>query len=171
MAKIRSQKDAILDNYIEKVKNAKAFYIISPTSITPNEANKLRKELEKTDSKYSQVKNTLFKLALTKAGKEIKDVDFSNENAVIFTQGEPTDSAKIVYDFLKEIKKGEIKSGMLDQTQLSSAEVEELAKLPSREIMLGITLSTMNAPVTNFVRVLNGNITNFISIIKQLSEK
>lgn len=171
MAKTKQEKEKLIEQYIERLKEAKATFVIAPTGITPNEANQLRSKLLNNNSTLNTVKNSLFKIALDKTKKDIEDIDLSGENAVIFCEGEISGSAKFVYDFLDEIRKGKIKGGFLDGSFLSKEEIEALAKLPPREVLLIQTINTFQAPISGFIRVLNANILNLINVLNNISEK
>lgn len=171
MAKTKDEKKQIVEQYEEKLKNANAFYVITPTKITPNEATELRKKLHEHKGSFNVVKNSLFKQALKNAKKELTDISFEGENAVIFVQGESTEGAKALYDFMEEVEKGEIKGGMLATDELSKNEIVALAKLPTKEVLLGQTVGTIAAPLSGFVNVLNANLTNFVNVLKNISEK
>jgi large subunit ribosomal protein L10 len=170
MAKTKQQKQDLVDKYATKISDSNALIVITPTKITPNEATQLRKKLHKTGATFSVVKNTLFKVALEKANKELKDIDFNEENAIVFCSKDVSEVAKIVNDTLEEIKKGEIKGGLLEDTPLNKEEVDQLAKLPSKDIMIATTVRVIAAPLSNFVHVLNGNILNLVNVIKNIAE-
>lgn len=170
MAKTKNQKQETVENYLEKLNAATALFIITPTKITPNEANALRRKLSENDASFNVVKNSLFKIALKKVKKELKGTELSGENAVVFAQGQESESAKTLYEFLEEAKKGEIRGGFLNDEYLTKEEVEELAKLPSREILIATTVQTLAAPLSSFVRVLNANISSLVNVLKNISE-
>ena len=171
MAKTKKEKKEIVETYVGKLNNSKAFYVITPTEITPNEAIALRKKLHESNSSFNLVKNSLFKLALESAKKELKSTAFDGENAIVFVEGEPTEGAKAIYEFIKDIKKGAIKGGMLDGQELIKTDIEELAKLPSKDVLIGQVVGTIAAPLSGFVNVLNANITGFVNVLKNISEK
>lgn len=171
MAKTKKEKDELIAAYEERIENSKAVVVISPTAITPNEATTLRKKLSELDSSFSVVKNSLFKLAVENKDSELKNIDYSGENAIVFIKEQTSEGTKAVYEFLKSIKKGEIKGGVLDQQALSKEEVESLAELPSRDVMIATTVRTISAPLNGFVNVLNANIVNFVNVLKNISEK
>lgn len=171
MAKTRNQKQKLVRDYIEKINASKALFIIAPTQITPNEANTLRKQLKESNASFNVVKNSLFKIALKKTQKELDDISLSEENAAIFIQGEASESAKVLYNFLEDIKKGKIKGGLLDNTPLGTTEIEELAKLPPKDELIATTVRTIGAPLTNFARVLNANILSLVNVLKNIGKE
>jgi len=171
MAKTKLEKNKIIEDYIKRLEEAKAFFIITPTKINPNEANELRKTLKDIDSSFSIIKNTLFKIAAKKAKIGIDKISIQDQKAIVFCNKDASQSAKIVYDFLEDIEKGEINSGLLDGNLLDIDEIEQLAKLPSRNIMLATTVRTIASPLSGLLNVLNANITNLIYALKNISEK
>ncbi|MBU0976339.1 MAG: 50S ribosomal protein L10 [Patescibacteria group bacterium] len=168
MAKNKQDKQKLVDTYVKNLTEANAAFVITPTQITPNEANELRKKLN--DASLNFVKNTLFKIAVKNANRNFDDIDFKDQKAILFCRGDASETAKTLYEYLREIKKGEIAGGLLDDTPLSQADVEELATLPSKDVMLATAVGAIAAPITSFVRVMNGTITNFVNILKNISE-
>lgn len=169
MAKTKTQKNQIIQDYIDRLEATKALFIITPTKITPNEANMLRKKLKEINSTFSTIKNTLFKIALDKADIKIENIE--KEKAVVFCNSDASQGAKILYDFIKDIDKGKINAGLLNRQLLDSTQIEKLAKLPSREIMVSTTVRTIASPLSSFMNVLNANIKNLIYVLNNISEK
>ena len=65
----------------------------------------------------------------------------------------------------------EIKLGILEGKLLSLEEIKQLAELPSREVLLGQVVGTMQAPITSFVRVLNANLTGLVRALDGIREQ
>lgn len=170
MAKTRQEKDNIVKTYEDRIKDSNALIVITPTSITPNEANELRKKLRETNSSFSVIKNTLFKVALDNKKKKFQNFDLNTENAIIFCKEDITQTAKILTEFLESVKKGEIRGGLLDGEELAVNQIKELAKLPSRDILIATTVTTIASPIKGFLNVLNGNLVNLVNVLKNLAE-
>ena len=170
MAKTKKEKQSIIEAYVKNLNESRALFVITPTEITPNEINNLRKKLKDVDSSITFIKNTLLEKALEKSGKKLDDISFDNQKAVLFSKENASESAKILSDFLEEIKKGEIEGGLLDETSLSLEDIEELANLPPKEQMIAISISAIASPLSSFVNVLNANITNFMNVLNNISE-
>jgi large subunit ribosomal protein L10 len=79
--------------------------------------------------------------------------------------------AKVLTEFAKENQKLEIKAGVMGNKLLDAAAIKSLASLPSREVLLGQVLSTMNGVPTAFVRVLNGVIGNFLNVLTAIRDQ
>ncbi len=170
MAKTKAQKTETIKEYEDKIKDSNALLIIRPTQITPNEANELRKKLLESDASFNVVKNSLFELSLKNAKVEI-DMDFTGENSVIFVKGDISTASKTLNEFLEEIDKGEIRGGVFNESEITKDEILEIAKLPPREVLLGQTVGTIAAPLTNFMGVLNANARELVNVLKNIADE
>lgn len=116
--------------------------------------NDLRRKLRAEQIEYQVVKNTL----LIRASEDndvalIKDY-FKGPSAIALSYDDPVAPAKVLSQFAKEHDKLEIKVGVMDGQVLDANAIQALAKLPSREVLLGQLLSTLNAVPTSFVRTI-----------------
>ena len=100
-------------------------------------------------------KNTLFARAAKGTYAETLLTGLKGTNAVAFAYSDAAAVAKVVNDASGEFEEiVTVKGGMLGNQTLTKAEVVALAKLPSRDQMLGTLLATFNAPVSAFARVM-----------------
>jgi large subunit ribosomal protein L10 len=116
--------------------------------------NDLRRKLRQEEVEYQVAKNSL----LIRASEDtdvalIKDT-FKGPNAVAMSYGDPVAPAKILSEFAKDNKVFEIKIGVMDGKILDTNAIKSLAALPSREVLLGTFVSTLNNLPTGFVRTL-----------------
>ncbi len=170
MALTKKEKKELLEQYKTKLENAKALFVINPKGLTPNQVSELKKQLFEINSSFNVVKNSIFKIALKEINIEIPIE--KGEHAVLFANVEDfTSAAKILYEFMKEAEDLEFKVGFVEQNIINKIQFEELANLPSREVLIAQVLNVMQAPITGFVRVLNGNITQFINVINAIKEQ
>lgn len=172
MAKSRSQKQDTVAAYRAQLEKASAVYFVDTKGLTAIETSDLKKKLYDLNSNLNVVKNRLMLIALKEEGYGIPAQMEEGQNAVVFSdEANLSAAAKIIAEFNKESKKGEIKAGILFKKVLSSSEVKELAELPGMDQMRAIFLGTLNAPVTGFVTALAGNIRNLgyaLNAIKDL---
>jgi len=168
MAKSKDQKKAAVSEYKDWIKASKAIYLVSPSSITPNEATKLKKELFTLDSQFNVIKNSLFKLALEEEGISLDESLFEGPNAAIFASDKMSEAAKVITKFIKDTEKATVKGGILDGKSIAKEQVEALASLPTREVLLAQVVGTMNAPVSGFVNVLAGTMRSFLYVLNAL---
>jgi len=113
------------------------------------------------------VKNSLAQFAAKKAGMgELAD-SFSGPVAVAFGYGEIPDVAKVLTDYIRTTKSIlRIKGGFLSDRVLSPGDVASLARLPSREVLIGQVLAGMQSPIYGLVNVLAGPIRGVMGVLQ-----
>lgn len=177
MAKSRDQKKDMVLMYRDKLKQAKAVYIVESQKIKASEASEIKKNLYDLKSSYNVVKNRLFTLALKEEGFEVPEGLKEGQHAIIFAnENTISESAKVLNSFLEQKKKEDklelsFVGGILDKKTISKADVVALANLPGREQLLTQVLGTMNAPISGFVRTAAGTLSNFMNVLNALKDK
>ncbi len=131
----------------------------------------LRRQTREAGVRLSVVKNTIAERAVEGTVFEELRGRLVGPISIVTTDGDPAAPAKILKDFVKGKSAGEIKGGVLDGRFLETAEVESLADLPSREVLLSMVLSALQAPVAGLPRVLNGVISQFINVVDAIAKK
>lgn len=114
----------------------------------------LRKELREAGVEYSVVKNKLLKIAVE--GTELEGLTefLAGTTALATSKEDYVAAARILSKFAKTHSKFEIKTGYLDGEVISDAKINDLASLPSREILLATVCNVFNAPIAAFARVV-----------------
>ncbi|MEG2570890.1 MAG: 50S ribosomal protein L10, partial [Clostridia bacterium] len=121
---------------------------------------------------YNVIKNTLIRFAAKSIGYDSLEDVLSGTTAVAISMTDPVAPAKIIAEFAKKSKDVfNIKAGFVDGKVIDSAEVQALAELPSREVLIAKMLGSMQAPITGFVRVLSGNITGLAIALNAIAEQ
>lgn len=133
----------------EQFKNASSVVVVDYLGITVEEATNLRAELRKAGVQFAVVKNSILSRAAKEAGLEGMDDIFKGPSAVAFSNEDVVAPAKVLADFAKKVEALEIKAGVVEGKVSSKEEIEALAKLPSREGLLSMLLSVLQAPVRN----------------------
>ena len=151
----KKEKELIVSGLSEKMKTMNGIVVADYQGLTVAEISELRAKLRPMKCEFTVTKNTLSRLALKGAGIEGFDEYFNGPTALAIEKGDPVSASKVLIDFSKDHAKFKIKAGLLGNKVLTPAEIKSLAALPSREVLIGKLLGTMNAPITSFVRVLN----------------
>ncbi len=138
--------------------------------LTVEEITNLRKKLYEKGILYQIVKNKLLGIALKNANIEGLDNYLLGPSAVAFAKDDYVSSSKILSDFAKNSSL-ELKGGYADSRAVSKSEVEELAKLPSKEVILSKVLACLKSPASGFINVLNGPIRSLVYTLKAISEQ
>ena len=143
------EKLEVVKSLVEKLKDAKAVVFVDYKGISVNEDTELRKNAREAGVEYFVAKNRLFKIALKEAGFDT-DVDDLLEGTTSFAVGyeDGVAPSKLVFDFGKKLKdKLTIKGGLLETGRVEVSTVEALAKLPSRDELLGQIAYGLLSPV------------------------
>lgn len=151
----RDKKDAIIADLKEKIENSRAVFLTNLIGVGSNDANEIRKKIR--DSKGSVVitRNTLLERASKGTDAEGLFTGLKGPNAAAFAFEDAPGVAKALYEAGKEIEVITLTKGLLGGKELDKGELEALAKLPSKDVMLATVLATMNAPIGSFVRLLD----------------
>ncbi len=152
----RTEKDAVVASLKEKIEKSNAVFLTNLVGIPSNDAVRIRKNVRDVKGFMAITKNTLFQRAAQGTYAESLLKDLTGSNAVALSYDDAAAVAKVVNDAAGEFEAVvKVKGGMLGSQLLSAKEVVALAKLPSRDQMLGTLLATFNAPVSAFARVLH----------------
>src|SRR5699024_2463240 len=140
----RADKVAAVTEIADQFKDATATVITEYRGLTVANLAELRRSLGESAT-YAVAKNTLVKRAASEAGIDGLDELFVGPTAIAFVQGEPVDAAKAIKNFAKSHKALVIKGGYMDGHPLTVAEVERIADLESREVVLSKLAGAMKA--------------------------
>ena len=167
----RSGKAAIIEA-IKVCADRASFAVITDfKGMTVEELTNLRVALRKAGGEYHVVKNTLARIALTDGTHDVIKDKFHENCGVAFGFDDPVAVAKALNDFAKQSKLFQLRCASLDGKALSVEQVDALAKLPSREQLLGQLLGTMNAVPTNFVSLFANLLRGLLYALKGIEEQ
>lgn len=152
---VRSQKEQIVSDLKSDIESAKAVFLTNLIGIPSNAAVQIRKDVRDANGKLVVTRNTLFRRAA--AGTYLEELvsSIKGPHALAFAFEEAPAVAKALYEAGKEHELVDLKGGALEGSALTPDEIKALAKLPSRQEMLGTLLATFNAPVSAFARVMH----------------
>jgi large subunit ribosomal protein L10 len=149
-AKVLKEKQQVVEVVTEKLKTSASTIVADYRGLNVAEVTELRKQLREAGIEYSVIKNTLLRRA--SEGAELTGLDeyLTGPTAVAFSKEDPVAAAKILVDFAKKNENLEVKGGVVDGQVFNQAQIKELASLPSKDGMLSMLLSVLQAPVRNF---------------------
>ncbi|MDO3379066.1 50S ribosomal protein L10 [Geoalkalibacter halelectricus] len=167
----RSSKEKMVAELADQLANVKAAFLADYRGLNVEKLNQLRTELRNAGAEYRVVKNTLLRLAAKGTTVECLENELAGPTAMALATGDPVAPAKVLSDFAKANEKFQIKAGALEGKLLSVDDIKALADLPSREVLLGKMLGSLNAPVTNFVGVLAAVPRSLVQVLGAIQEK
>jgi large subunit ribosomal protein L10 len=151
----RAEKDAVVSSIKEKIEKSQAVFLTNLVGIPSVDSVRIRKNVREAKGHMVVTRNTLFARAAKGTFAEGLLADLKGTSCVAFAYDDAAAVAKVVNDASGEFENiVTIRGGQLGTQKLTKADVIALAKLPSRDQMLGTLLATFNAPVSAFARVL-----------------
>ena len=159
MAKVEL-KQPIVQKIADEVSNASSVVLVNYRGITVEQDTALRKQLREAGVTYKVYKNTMMRRAFEGTAFAELDPFLEGTNAIAIGTDDVTAPARIICKFSKDNKILEVKAGVVEGDFYSAEKVNELAAIPSREVLLSRLLGSMQSPIANFARV-----------IKQIAEK
>lgn len=142
----------------DKLSRTKALILTDCTGIAHKQLEDLRRELKQAGAEFTITKNTLLKRALEIVKKSIPGTHLTHSTAALFAYADEAAAVKTLVKFFKSINLGKIKAGLLGTNLLSNTEIEKLAILPAREVLLARFLGQLNAPILGLHNALTWNI-------------
>lgn len=172
MQHTKQQKELLIAEVTEKIKDSKALVFANFKGVSVKNITTIRKELRKSGSSWQVMKKTLLNIALKNAGVEVNVRELEGQVGVAFSHDEVA-AAKTIADFQKANKEVTItiEGGALGSKALRADEVKALAKLPSQDELRAQLVGTLQAPISSFVRVLSGNLSGLVQVLKAIEGK
>lgn len=130
--------------------------VASYRGMTVAEMTALRKKLREGNAEFKVVKNTMIRLAAKDTPFEQLTEHFKGPTAVAFTHGDPVALAKAMKEFSAGNPKITLRAGYLEGRVLSAKDVQALADVPSREVLLSRLVGGLSSPVRRLVQALSG---------------
>lgn len=131
----------------------------------------LRKKLRGVNASMQVVQNRM----VGHVARELKypgiDSGLEGPSAMVFGKGDVVQAAKVLKQFVKDNERPVVKIGALEGVLLSSKDIEQLASIPSREVLLAMFVGTVAAPLMNLVGVLQQKAASILYVLQAIQEK
>lgn len=169
---MRAEKISMLKEVRTKLSGSSFFFLTNYQGLSVSKTDDLRKRLRAQKASFQVVQNKHFGIAAKELGlPEIDAKILRGPSAMIFGEGDVVAVAKVLKDFIKENEKPVVKVGGLQGQLLSRADVDSLAALPSREILLGQVVGTIAAPMSRLVGALQQKVASVLYVLQAYAEK
>ncbi len=150
----RTEKQQLVTELTTKLKGAKSVYYTDFSGLNVKRMTDLRRRLRKAGVEYVVIKNTLALRAVNESG--LVGERLKGPTGLVVST-DPVAAAKVLSDFAKENdQRPAVKGGLLEGKSLSTAQVKQLASMPSREQMLAELGAGLMAPMAAFAGAMNG---------------
>ena len=165
------KKIDIVDSTAQKFENCKGVYFTKYTGLDVPSITNLRKSFSSNSVEFNVLKNTLTKIAAKNAGLEGKFDELLNGQIAIAFSEDPVAPARVIKEFLKENKDSLEVVGVFFEGELYDADkYEQLASLPSKEVLLGQLVSCLNSPMFKLVSTLNSSMSKVVVALKAIKK-
>ncbi|MDP2671095.1 MAG: 50S ribosomal protein L10 [bacterium] len=166
----RIKKEEEVASLVEKMNQAQALLLTDFRGLSVAGATELKGKLKADKAEMLVAKNTLLSIAAKKAGYEVPAQDLTGPTAAIFAYEDQVSPIKALATFIKGTEIPKIKIGFLNKEAYSKEKIMELAKLPSKEVLLGQVVGGISSPLYGVVRVLNANLRNLVYTLDQIGK-
>lgn len=154
MAKVEL-KQPIVAEISELLDGAATAVVVDYRGLTVAQDTELRKQLREAGVTYKVYKNTMIRRASEGTAFAALDPHLEGPTAIAVSKTDATAAARILAEFAKKADKLEIKGGVVEGNYYDAKGMQVIATIPSREVLLGRLLGSMQSPIANFARVLN----------------
>lgn len=155
----------------EDLADVQAVWVVDYRGLTVKQSQTLRRSIREAGAVMKVYKNTLMQIALKESDMPEIDQVLSGPSAFVFADGDPVASAKAIRDFAKENEALVIKGGIMDGEFVDAEAVEKIAALPSREELIAKLLGSLQNPMSQIVRVLNGPAEAFARVVSAIADQ
>jgi len=166
-----SQKKELVERLAKDFSESEISILVDYKGLDVLSITELRAKLREAGVQMEVVKNTLLNRASEGTDAALMKDLYKGPNAIILSKEDPVAPAKILVDFAKDHDKLEIKAGTLSGSLLDGDAIKQLAKMPSKEELLGQLVYTLNAVPTSFVNVLAGVPRAFVNVLSAVKDQ
>jgi len=143
------EKAAVLQDTQERIRDVRGLYLADFTGMTVESLSLLRKRCREQGVQFRVIKNTLLKRAFNERGIQELDPHLVGPTGLVFSPVNEMAPAKILADFAKQFERPRLKAAVVDGRLYNDKAIVQLAKLPSREVLLSQLIATFLAQVAS----------------------
>ena len=168
---MRPEKEAILKEIKQKVDASEFLLLTDYRGMSVEQFSTLRASLRASGARIQVVKNRLLRLVAREKGWTALDAHLTQPTAMVVGKN-VVDAAKAIKKFRAEMKNlPGLKAGMMGERFLTEPDIEALASLPPREVLLAQMVGTVAAPMTRLVGVMNQKVCSLLYVLKAVEQK
>lgn len=165
------KKIELVKALVEKFQKAKSTVFTNYQGVTHKQLEELRKIVKKVGGEFTVTKNNLLKRALSDSKKQVSESTFDGPTGTLFAYNDEVTPLKELVKFFKSLGKDTIKAGILGDVELPQSEVEKLAQLPSRGVLLAQLVGQLQAPLYGLHNALSWNLRQLVWTLEAVKSK
>ena len=152
---MRPEKASIVSDLSEKLTKSPFVLVTDYQRMNVNHFADLRTRLAASGAEVHVVKNSFLRRAMTDSGLPDVAGNLTGQTAIVTGDKDVAPVAKVLKRFAAEFKIAALKIGVVDKSVLSTQDLDTLAELPPRDVLLAQLLGLLLSPATKLVRLLN----------------
>lgn len=161
-----------LENRIkDQLKDSESLFVISYSKISSPDLSSLRLSLRSSRAKLFVTKNSVARRALKEAGLEALVETVQGQCGLVFMKEEPVAASKVLCNFIKDHEQLKLQIGLLKDKVLNRQDIETMASLPSREVLLAKAVGALKSPIFGIVCVFSSTLKKFVYCLEQIKNK
>ncbi|MDQ3043108.1 MAG: 50S ribosomal protein L10 [Acidobacteriota bacterium] len=170
--KTRERKQTDLNAITERLNNSKSAMIVGFTKLTVNKDQEFRNKLREAGAEYQVVKNTLARIAVKGTPYEGATEHLKGVTGIAWTENDAVILSKTISKFVKDNADiYSFKAGIVEGKVVDAKQVEAIASLPSKEVLISKLMFVINAQAQRLVTVVNAVPRNLAIVVKQIGEQ
>ena len=163
-------KATIVADLNQKLNDSPFIFVADYAGLNVIQFSDLRTRLHGAGARCMVVKNSFLRLAVKEAG--LPDLgELSGQTAVVIGDKDAAAAAKVLKTFGSETKKLALKGGVVDRLAVTPAQIQSIADLPSRDVLLATLLGVLQAPASQLVRLLNEPASQLARVLQARADK
>ena len=163
-------KASIVEDIVGRLNSSPFLFVADYTGLRVTQFSELRNRLHAVGARFHVVKNTFLRRAVSDAGlPELGDL--TGQTAIVVGDKDVAAAAKVVKTFSAEFKRPTVRAGIIDRLAVSAEQVNAIADLPSRDVLLAMLLGVLQAPASQLVRVLNEPASSLARVLKAKADR
>jgi large subunit ribosomal protein L10 len=168
----KEKKAQIIDDLQQEFSDCSIGILTDYRGLSMSQMTALRRKLQESGGAYRVVKNTLARFAAERSGRPELAGAFEGPVAVALGRGEVTETARVVADYIRTSDVDlAIKAGFMADRILTAQEVNSIATLPSREVLLAKVIGGMQAPIWGLVNCLASPLRELTGVLQARIEQ
>ncbi len=167
---MREEKKYLVAELRKAIEGAGYLILTDYQGLTVSQVGELRGKLGEASASLQVVKNRLLKLAAEEAGLGFNG-DLTGPTAIVVGDGDVTEVARVLRDYAKEAELPRFKFGFIEGQKVAASELQALAEMPPRPVLLAQLLGVLQAPARNLAGVLYAKTASIAYVLKAVLDK
>lgn len=167
MAVKKEKKESMLQEYLDALEGSPAIVLVHTRGLTVAEVSDLRNKIREVGGKYSVIKNTVFRMALTQKEMPVPE-SLNGPLSATFCPEEMATTVKVIQDFGRahEDREFRIVGGIVESQALNAAQAEALSSMPTKNVLFAQILGGLNAPAGQMLGVVTSGIRQILNVLQ-----